>query len=117
MHPLLSGAPRVVNIGLAGFARDLAVNGVRVVQVDWRPPSRHAELLSWLESRAAEIERANAEAVARLLDGEPHPPSARAQPPRGAAPSRCRPLGRAYSRARRRAPCPAPRAADRLGAD
>src|SRR3954468_8681111 len=72
MHPLLSGAPRVVNIGLAGFARDLAANGVRVVQVDWRPPSRHAELLSSLESRAAEIERANAEALARILAGEPH---------------------------------------------
>src|SRR4051812_3387226 len=72
MHPLLSGAPRVVNIGLAGFARDLAANGVRVVQVDWRPPSRHAELLSALESRAAEIERANAEALARILAGEPH---------------------------------------------
>src|SRR3954469_8228918 len=72
MHPLLSGAPRVVNIGLAGFARNLAANGVRVVQVDWRPPSRHAELLSALESRAAEIERANAEALARILAGEPH---------------------------------------------
>src|SRR3954471_13852193 len=72
MHPLLSGAPRVVNIGLAGFARDLAANGVRVVQVDWRPPSRHAELLSSLELRAAEIERANAEALARILAGEPH---------------------------------------------
>src|SRR3954466_7367323 len=72
MHPLLSGAPRVVNIGLAGFARDLAANGVRVVQVDWRPPSRHAELLSALESRALEIEGANAEGLTRILAGEPH---------------------------------------------
>ena len=72
MHPLLGGAPRVVNIGLAGFARDLAANGVRVVQVDWRPPSRHAALLAALESRAPEIERANAEALARILAGEPH---------------------------------------------
>src|SRR3954462_7804072 len=72
MHPLLSGAPRVVNIGLAGFARDLAANGVRVVQVDWRPPSRHAALLSALESRALEIEGANAEGLTRILAGEPH---------------------------------------------
>src|SRR5581483_4178982 len=72
MHPLLGGAPRVVNVGLAGFARDLAANGVRVVQVDWRPPSRHAALLTSLESRAAEIDRANAEALARILAGEPH---------------------------------------------
>jgi len=72
MHPLLGGAPRVVNIGLAGFARDLAANGVHVVQVDWRPPSRHAALLAALESRAAEIDRANAQALARIVAGEPH---------------------------------------------
>ena len=72
MHPLLGGAPRVVNIGLAGFARDLAANGVRVVQVDWRPPSRHAALLATLEPRAAEIERANADALTRIVAAEPH---------------------------------------------
>jgi len=72
MHPLLGGAPRVVNIGLTGFARDLAANGVRVVQVDWRPPSRHAAILAALESRAPEIERGNAEALARILAGDPH---------------------------------------------
>src|SRR3954463_9643447 len=81
MHPLLSGAPRVVNIGLAGFARDPPANGVRVVQVDWRPPSRHAELPSSLESRAPEIERANAEAHARIPAGERHP-----APPQALAP-------------------------------
>jgi hypothetical protein len=72
MHALLGGAPRVVNIGLAGFARDLAANGAGVVQVDWRPPSKHAALLASLESRATEIERANAQALARILAGEPH---------------------------------------------
>ncbi len=30
---------RVINIGLEGFAEDLAAAGVEVVHVDWRPPS------------------------------------------------------------------------------
>lgn len=30
---------RVVNIGLEGFAEDLAAAGVEVIQLDWRPPS------------------------------------------------------------------------------
>ncbi len=29
----------VINIGLEGFASDLADQGVAVVQVDWRPPA------------------------------------------------------------------------------
>jgi hypothetical protein len=71
MHPLLAGAPRVVNIGLAGFARDLVANGVPVVQVDWRPPSRLHAVLTALETRAADIEKANAEALRRMLAAEP----------------------------------------------
>ncbi len=30
---------RVVNIGLAGFSRDLKRCGIDVVQVDWSPPA------------------------------------------------------------------------------
>ena len=30
---------RIVNIGLAGFARDLKRCGIDVVQVDWSPPA------------------------------------------------------------------------------
>ncbi len=30
---------RVVNIGLAGFSRDLQRHGTDVVQVDWSPPA------------------------------------------------------------------------------
>src|SRR6267142_7262227 len=71
MRSLLGGPPRVVNIGLAGFARDLAANGVPVVQVDWRPPSRFHDLLAGLEPRAAQIEAANAEALRRMLAAEP----------------------------------------------
>jgi uncharacterized protein DUF1116 len=68
MHSLLGGPPRVVNIGLAGFARDLAANSVAVVQVDWRPPSKYASLLA---PRIDAIERANAEALSRVLAADP----------------------------------------------
>ncbi len=30
---------RVINIGLEGFAEDLAAAGVTVVHLDWRPPA------------------------------------------------------------------------------
>src|SRR5438067_211361 len=68
MPSLLGGPPRVVNIGLAGFARDLAANGVPVVQVDWRPPSKFASLLA---PRGPAIERANEQALARILAADP----------------------------------------------
>jgi hypothetical protein len=64
----------VVNIGLEGFARDLAGLGVPVAHVDWRPPAqgdiRLAELLSRLDERRDQIERANAEVFMRLTGGE-----------------------------------------------
>ncbi len=70
----LPTGPRVVNIGLEGFARDLAGLGVPVVHVDWRPPAHGdvhlAELLSRLDERREQIERANAEAFTRLTGGE-----------------------------------------------
>jgi len=56
MPSLLGGSPRVINIGLAGFARDLAENRVSVVHVDWRPPSKYQALLA---PRAAAIESAS----------------------------------------------------------
>jgi hypothetical protein len=71
MHPLLAAPLRVVNIGLAGFGRDLAVNGVPVVHVDWRPPSKFHDLLATLEQRTAQIDEANAEALRRILAADP----------------------------------------------
>jgi hypothetical protein len=74
IHRLLPTGPQVVNIGLEGFALDLARLGVPVVHVDWRPPAhgdvRLAELLSRLDERRDQIERANAEAFTRLTSGE-----------------------------------------------
>jgi FdrA protein len=44
---------RVINIGLASFAQDLRAQGVRVIELDWRPPAggnaRLAALLDGLE--------------------------------------------------------------------
>ena len=37
---LIQGSPRVINVGLSGFAEALAAQGVAVIQVDWSPPAR-----------------------------------------------------------------------------
>lgn len=72
---LLGGAPRVVNIGLRGFAVDLASRGVEVVQLDWRPPARGrsamAALLAQLGAHEARIAKANAEGLRRMLAADP----------------------------------------------
>jgi hypothetical protein len=72
MPSLLAGPVRVVNIGLPGFARDLAANGAAVAQVEWTPP-RAASLaaLSRLSSHEDKIEKANRDALARMLSAEP----------------------------------------------
>jgi hypothetical protein len=71
---LLSTPPRVVNIGLEGFALDLARLGVPVVHVDWRPPAngetRLAERLSRLDELREQIDCANTAVFARLTGGE-----------------------------------------------
>jgi uncharacterized protein DUF1116 len=72
---LSGGAPRVVNIGLELFGAELARRGVPVAHVDWRPPAggdtRLTALLARLDARRDVVERANAEALARLTDGLP----------------------------------------------
>jgi len=54
IRTLLEKPLKVVNIGLDGFARELAQQGVEVVHVDWAPPAggdpKLAELLSKLET-------------------------------------------------------------------
>lgn len=72
---LLSGAPRVVNIGLRGFADELAARGVPVAHVDWRPPpagrDRVAPPLAWLARHEAKIRKANEEGLRRMLAADP----------------------------------------------
>jgi hypothetical protein len=73
MRGPLAGPPRVVNIGLEVFAREL--HGLEHVHVDWRPPAggdpRLTSLLNRLLPRSAEIDAANAEALSCLVEGEP----------------------------------------------
>jgi len=72
---LPEGGPRVVNVGLELFAAELTALGVPVSPLDWRPPAggdaRLAALLVRLDARRDAIERANAEALARLTGGTP----------------------------------------------
>src|SRR5688572_33489871 len=74
--PLLPpDGPRVINIGLEGFAHDLARAGVAVTHVDWRPPAggdpKLTDALGRLEARRDRIERANCDAFDRLVNGGP----------------------------------------------
>ena len=71
MQRLLAGPLRVVNVGLSGFAQELAANAVPVVQVDWRPPSRLQKIITALEARSAAIDEANAETLRRMLTADP----------------------------------------------
>ena len=77
---LFSEELRVINLGLSSFAETLRATGTPVVDLDWRPPaggdSALTDLLdrlrtedgrTWIE----EIEKANAEAIERLLSAEP----------------------------------------------
>ena len=72
---LLAGAPRVVNIGLASFAEELAAQGVPVVHVDWRPPAQGrrdlAELLAKLARHEERIAAANGEGLRRMMAADP----------------------------------------------
>jgi hypothetical protein len=70
---LLQGSVRVVNVGLASFARDLAANGAAVAQVDWVPPARgRAELLAALSALATPaVEEANRSALEKILAADP----------------------------------------------
>ena len=74
VNELLHSPLAVINLGLEGFADDLAAHGVSVVQVDWSPPAggdqRRAGLLAALDSHAL-VERANAETLERIFRAEP----------------------------------------------
>jgi Protein of unknown function (DUF1116) len=70
---LLAGPLRVVNVGLAGFARELAARGTKVAQVDWSPPAGgRQELLAALEILERDaVEKANQAALEKILAAEP----------------------------------------------
>lgn len=80
IRALFSSDLRVINLGLSSFAETLRTVGTPVIDLDWRPPAggdgalaglidslRAEEGLGWIEP----VERANAEAIERLLSAEP----------------------------------------------
>ena len=82
LNSLLAAPPRIVNVGLDTFARDLQAHGNQVVQVDWVPPAGGdaalAGLLSKLEfaqtvagGEDVAISSANDDAVERMLSADP----------------------------------------------
>jgi hypothetical protein len=73
---LFSGNLSVVNLGLESFARNFSGAGVPVVQVDWKPPAGgDSKVLAALDAIAlsskVDIDKANEEAVSRVLAAKP----------------------------------------------
>ena len=72
---LLAAPPRVLNVGLRGFATDLAARGVAVAHVDWRPPAQGRDkvrdVLFWLSKFEKKINKANEEGLRRMLAADP----------------------------------------------
>jgi hypothetical protein len=72
MSELFSKELKIVNIGLASFRQPLASRGVASVQVDFRPGlSINKETRERISAHSAEIEKANAEAMSRILSSRP----------------------------------------------
>jgi len=73
---LFSAELDVINLGLESFATNLAGEGAKAIHVDWRPPAGgDRKALAALDAIAAgttvDVEKANAEAVRRILAAEP----------------------------------------------
>jgi Protein of unknown function (DUF1116) len=74
---MFDGPPRVINVGLPGFADELESLGVPVTRVAWAPPAGGDPELAALLARLAsgdpgrKIDEANREAVARMIGGNP----------------------------------------------
>ncbi len=67
---------KVINVGLETFADNLVELGVEVQQVDWKPPAGgDTRILALFDRLAAntsqDIDAANAEAVARIMQAKP----------------------------------------------
>jgi hypothetical protein len=72
----------VINVGVEAFTRSVRDAGGRAVQVEWQPPGDGDPALAWTlaqlmpdaggrDSIGARIDRANADAVARVLAAQP----------------------------------------------
>lgn len=73
VNKLFAQELKVVNLGLESFYRDLKEQQVECVHVNWRPPGEAGRRLIALESEdiREKIEKANKEAVDRLLAAQP----------------------------------------------
>jgi len=76
VNALFGAELSAVNIGLESFAENLVKAGGKAVHVDWRPPAGgDARAIAALDAIAAgttvDIEKANAEAVRRILTSKP----------------------------------------------
>jgi hypothetical protein len=76
VNALFAGELRAVNIGLESFADNLARQGAPVVHVNWRPPAGgDSKAIAALDALAkgtkVDVEKANAEALGRILAAKP----------------------------------------------
>lgn len=73
INQLFSKDIRVINLGLESFCKDLKNQHVPCIHVNWRPPSEASKGLSLLEDEAVaiKIEKANKEAIDKLLSAQP----------------------------------------------
>lgn len=63
---------KIVNTGLVSFKETLNREGVKSVQVDWKPPVGIEEEYTTIIAKNREsIQRANGEAIKRILNGKP----------------------------------------------
>jgi hypothetical protein len=63
---------KVVNVGIADFAENIRRSGGSVVGVEWRPPADLASSVrDVLAAKNDLIQKANAEALRRILEGKP----------------------------------------------
>jgi succinyl-CoA synthetase alpha subunit len=66
-----------INLGLESFAQNLTAQGIPVVHVDWKPPAGGNDVLIRTLSKmkapslAAKIEKANKEALDRMMEAHP----------------------------------------------
>ncbi|MCP4214331.1 MAG: DUF1116 domain-containing protein [bacterium] len=72
MKDLFKKELQVINIGLKSFKQTLEEQNVKSVHVDWRPPADvDAEYTTILREKSDVIQKANREAVGRLLNSKP----------------------------------------------
>jgi len=69
---------KVINIGLEGFAQDIKQQGVKVVEVDWRPPADGQENLieilkniNYNQDLVERINSANKMVIERIQNSNP----------------------------------------------